>query len=78
MNVLIELNPDVEARTAEKARAQGLPVEAYFQSVINDLARTTSPDTSTLEEWDSDILSLSDGSEGLPILPQESLTREAQ
>jgi len=39
MTVRLELEPDVEANLAAQARARGVPLDAYLQSVIEELAR---------------------------------------
>ena len=40
MTVRLELRPDVEANMAAQARARGIPLDAYLQSVVEDLAQT--------------------------------------
>jgi hypothetical protein len=39
MTVRLELKPDIEANLAAQARARGIPLDAYLQRVIEDLAR---------------------------------------
>ena len=40
MTVRLELKPDIEANLAAQARARGVPLDAYLQSVVENLART--------------------------------------
>ena len=39
MTVRLELKPDIEANLTAQARAKGVPLDAYLQSVVEDLAR---------------------------------------
>lgn len=38
MTITLELSPEVEARIAEQAQAKGLPVTAYLQAKVEELA----------------------------------------
>lgn len=50
MTVTLELKPEIEARVAAQAAAQGLSVEDYIQSVVESLAAAGSaPDGLTFE-----------------------------
>ncbi len=57
MSVTLELKPETEARAIEQATANGVPVEAFLESVIeNSLnGREEKPfyETATAEEWEA-------------------------
>jgi hypothetical protein len=55
MTVTLELRPDIEALVAERATAHGLTVEAYIQSVLENLVAKPAADSQQrshlVEEW---------------------------
>jgi hypothetical protein len=38
MTITLELSPEIEARIAEQAQAQGMPVKDYLQAKVEELA----------------------------------------
>ncbi len=57
MTVTLELKPETEARAAERAAAQGVPVEEFLTRVIEDSlgdgGRRPFHETASAEEWES-------------------------
>lgn len=55
MSVTLELKPETEARAVEQAAAQGVPVEAFLESVIeenlNGREEKSFAETASFEEW---------------------------
>lgn len=56
MTVTLELKPEIEARIAEQAAAEGVTVEEYIQRVIESIIIAPAPATSKerlqmFEEW---------------------------
>jgi hypothetical protein len=77
MSVRLELKPEVEARLASRARERGLPLNAYLQSIIEDLARTPEAPAASLEELRVILDALAEMGKGLPQLPSAAFTRES-
>lgn len=80
MPVTLELKPEVEARAIEQAKAHGLPVEAFLESVIeenlNGEREKSFAETASLEEWMCDFQEWTD-SHGYIIAPPADDTRES-
>ncbi len=54
MNITVELKPEIEARIAAQAAAQGLTIETYLQSLIESSAQADDTPfylTATEAEW---------------------------
>lgn len=77
MTVTLDLKPDVEVRLAAQAREKGVPLDAYLQSVIEDLARTDSTSPARPEEIRVSLDALAAMGKGLPRLSSSALTRES-
>jgi hypothetical protein len=77
MTVTIELTPEVEERVSALASALGLSLEAYLQSVIETTAFQAPGESATVEEFDAAMDALVEGTDGLPVLSPEALTRES-
>ena len=78
MAITLELPPDIEAALATQACARGLRLNAYLESVLKQQAATERPAcTMSLEQFDAELDGLAQGSEQLPYLPPEALTRES-
>lgn len=76
MTVRLELNPDVEERLAAQARARGVPLDTYLQSVIEDLARTNAASPAELEELRATLDVLAEMGRDLPTLPSSDFSRD--
>jgi hypothetical protein len=77
MVITLELPPEVEADLAAQAEARGLELEVYLGSLLKQHAATKRPDQLSLQEFDAELDALARGSEELPYLPPEALTRES-
>jgi len=79
MTIRIELSPEMEARLAAEARAQGLPLEEVAGRLLKEaLKKDSAPDGKmSVEEFHSMLETMAKGSEGLPDLPTESFSRES-
>ena len=77
MSITFELDPDLHERLIRRAHAEGLPVETYLKSLIEQLVapeHLLSPD---LEKFRATLDALAEGSAQLPSLPSDSLTRQS-
>lgn len=77
MTVKLELKPDIEANLAAQARARGIPLDAYLQGVIEQLARTEAARPASLEEIRATLDALAEMGRDLPPLPPDALSRES-
>jgi hypothetical protein len=76
MTVTIELTPGVQERIQEQAAALGVSLEAYLLSVIEAVAFPAPGERASLEEFEAAMDAFSEGTETLPVLPEEALSRE--
>lgn len=77
MTVRLELKPDVEANLTAQARARGVPLDAYLQGVIEDLARIETARPANLQELRATLDALAEMGRGLPRLPSSAFDRES-
>ena len=78
MTVRLELKPDVEAHLIAQARARGVELSAYLQSVLEDLARTQSgPPAPRLQDVRATLDALAEMGRDLPRLPSSAFSRES-
>ncbi len=77
MAITLELPPEVEAGLAAQAEARGLELEVYLESLLKQHAAMKRPDQLTLQEFEAELDALARGSDKLPYLPPEALTRES-
>ena len=71
------LKPDVEANLAAWARARGIPLDAYLQSVIEDLARTESGGPASIQDLAATLDALAETGKDLPHLPSSAFSRDS-
>ena len=76
MTVRLELKPDVEANLAAQARARGVPLNAYLQSVIEDLARTEAARPASVQDLELTLDALAEMGRELPHVPSSAFSRE--
>jgi hypothetical protein len=67
----------VQARLWVRARAQGVSLATYLQTVIEQIAALESSGEGSLEEFEAGMDALAEGSEQLPVLPPEAYSRES-
>ena len=77
MTVRLDLKPDVEANLAAQARARGISLDAYLQSVIEDLARTESAVPASLQDLEATLDALAEMGKDLPHLSSSAFSRES-
>jgi hypothetical protein len=77
VTVKLELKPDVEAKLIAQARVKGVPLDAYLQNVIEDLARTTPADQASLLDIEQTLDALAEMGKELPHLPSSAFGRES-
>jgi hypothetical protein len=77
MTVRLDLKPDVEANLAAQARARGVSLDAYLQSVIEDLARTESAVSASLQDLEATLDALAEMGKDLPRLSSSAFSRES-
>jgi hypothetical protein len=75
MTVTLDLKPGVEERALAQAEAQGVPLEIYLTSLIEAQAAQLVPRRASLEQFLAELEELSEGTEGVPVLAPEALTR---
>jgi hypothetical protein len=78
--IQIELRPEVEAKLAAEAQAQGMGIEAYVENLLKQALSTGSPFTwsePTPAEVDAFFEKMAAGSEKIPQLPDEAFRRES-
>jgi hypothetical protein len=77
MTIKLELKPDVEASLAARARARGVPLDAYLQSVIEQMALEESTPPASFEEFRATLDALAEMGRNLPHLPSAASSRES-
>jgi hypothetical protein len=79
MTIQVELDPELGARLAAKARAQGMPLERAAARILEEAmaSRFTDSRNLTVGGFHTMLASMAEGSEVLPNLPTESFTRES-
>jgi len=77
MTVRLELKPDIEANLAAQARARGIPLDAYLQGVIEDLARPDADRPASLQDLEATLDALAEMGRDLPHLPSSAFSRES-
>ena len=77
MTVRLELKPDIEENLTARPRARGIPLDAYLQSLIEDLARTEAARPAMLQDLRATLDALADMGRNLPMLPPGALSRES-
>lgn len=78
MTIQIELRPEIEARLTSEARARGVEVRTYIESLIEEAVKvgtTTSPRPRTPEEIQAWLDELAQFSDKIPAMPGETFTR---
>ena len=77
MAITLNLPPEVEASLAAQARALGLPLNSYVQSLLEKQAGLERAEQTTcLEQFEAELAALAQGSDKLPYLPPAALTCE--
>ena len=77
MEIRVDLTPQVEAGLLVQAQTQGMPLDAYVQSVIERIAAQRNAADLSLEDFEAGLDELAAASDDLPVLPAEAYTRES-
>jgi len=78
MTITLELPPEIEASLAAQARAHGLQLDVYVNSLLRRQAATEHLEQAMgLEQFEAELDQLAHDSERLPYLPAEALMRES-
>ena len=77
VTIQVELNPELGARLAAQARAQGLPIEEAVANILEEAiaARSLASRDFTVGDFRAMLASIAEGSERLPNLATEEFTR---
>jgi hypothetical protein len=78
--IQVQLSPEVEARIQAQARAQGIEMESYLKSLIENAVRATpiTPRRSgSARNMDAFFEAMAANSDKIPELPNEAFTRES-
>jgi len=76
MTVELDLSPEMEQQARVRAAEHGVSLEAYLLSVIEEASLPATPAEATLEEFEAAMDAFSEGTEALPVLPEEAFSRE--
>lgn len=76
MSITLELKPETEHQVIAEAAARGVSVEAYLTSLIESRDLASGPEGLSPEQLKADMDLLAEGSERLPVLPPDALTRK--
>ena len=79
MTIQVEVSPEVEARLAANAAAQGLAIEDYASKILSASIPIRPQGTGILRPGDVDRMTeeLTRGSENLPVLPPDATERQS-
>ena len=77
MTVTLEIKPEIEAFLNAQAAAKGMPLDAYLQNVIEDLARAQAAAVANLEEFRAALDTLAEMGKSLPHVPSAAFSRES-
>jgi len=77
MTVRLELKPDVEENLAAQARARGVPLDTYLQSVIENLARAETAPPASPQDIEATLDRLAEMGRDLPHLSSSAFSRES-
>jgi hypothetical protein len=75
VTVELALSPEIEAHAVAQAAARGVSVETYLQSVLTELLQPPRPGTLNEAEFEAGLTALTEGSEHLPVLSDEAVSR---
>lgn len=79
MTIKIELNSEIASQLVAGARARGVPVEQYAESLLRDAIglRSEANGQLSIEELHTMLNAIAEGSDKLPKLPTSAFTRES-
>ncbi len=77
MTITLELKPDIEEQLAAQARARGVPLDAYVQSLIENVVRRPARPAGNGQQLRATLDTLAEMGRDLPELSPEALSRES-
>jgi hypothetical protein len=77
MTITLNLRPEVEEQVRSQAEARGMSTESYLAWFIENQILPARRPRPTLEEFEADLDAMAEGTDNIPVLPPEALTREA-
>jgi hypothetical protein len=79
MAILVELDPETEARLVAEARVRGLAIGDYASVVLRNAGpmNPSGDGRPTAQSLQAMFDALAQGSENLPVLPEEAFERES-
>jgi hypothetical protein len=79
MTLQLELKPDLEANLKAQAASQGVGLEQFALTILEERAasRLAGPGKLTVEGFDQMLRQLAQGAEKLPRLPTSAFSRES-
>jgi hypothetical protein len=78
MAIRVTLKPEVEAELRRQAEARGESAEEFAAALVAQQVRTwLDPPRASLGEFEQALDSFSEGTERLPVLTDEDLSRES-
>jgi hypothetical protein len=75
MTVRLEIKPEIEASLNAQAAAKGLPLDAYLQDAIEDLARAPAAPAANLQEFRATLDTLAEMGKSLPHVSSAAFSR---
>jgi hypothetical protein len=75
MTITLQLSPQIEEVLVSRAREQGMTVDAYVRSVIENSAVGSQMLAMSPADFEAALDELSENAEDLPILSSEACTR---
>ena len=77
MTVTLQLKPEVEERLLIRAQERGVSLETYLADMIEAQVLPGPKRRPTLSDFEADLEAIAEGTDDIPVLPPEALTREA-
>jgi hypothetical protein len=77
MTVILELRPEVEASLNDQAKAKGVPLHAYLQDLIEDLAHAQAVRKPDVQGFRVALDRLAEMGKNLPHVPSSAFRRES-
>jgi len=79
MTIQVELTPEAEARLTAAAQARGIALEKYAGTLLYEVlaAPPAGSGRLTVDELDTMLREIAEGSERLPHVPTSAFTRES-
>jgi hypothetical protein len=77
MTVRLELKAEIEASLSAQAEAMGIPLDAYLQTVIENLAQASPTPVPDIQELRAALDRLAEMGRNFPHVPSSAFSRES-